>query len=452
MRLRALLAASAVVVAGVIAPAAVAPASADVANSGAVRAWNANALAALGRGWPAAERCGAAHGYGAGRRLRRGELDRRRARALPCRSPGRVADRVDGCCGRHRCLSRAGRTRQGARAGASRRGPRHPPQPVQRGVGHRSPTARRRRRAWRPEPRRRSRCWRIATATAATCRSRSPSARSPASGGPSHRRTVIDPNSWISEVDPFTLLSTSQFRTPGPRNLNSAAYAHEYNEVKDLGAVNSPRNAEQDAIARFFNVNPLELLNRTFRGISQTEGLSLVEDARLFGDDQRRPARTPSSTAGTRSGSTPSGGRPPPSARVTTTATRGRSATQSWTSLEATPPYSDHTSGYNCMAGSLMNAGKAFFGVDQMDFSVVRMQPNVANVTARVPPPHRRRRRHHRCPGVPGPPLPLGRRPGRPARSAGCRVGRRPRLPTRRPVAISAALCGHLRSRPTVPM
>src|SRR4029453_4716739 len=30
---------------------------------------------------------------------------------------------------------------------------------------------------------------------------------------------VIDPNSWVSEVDPFTLSSTSQFRTPGPRNL-----------------------------------------------------------------------------------------------------------------------------------------------------------------------------------------------------------------------------------------
>lgn len=62
--------------------------------------------------------------------------------------------------------------------------------------------------------------------------------------------TVTDPNSWISEVDPFTLLSTSQFRTPGPRKLTSAAYAHEYNEVKSLGARDSPRSPEQDAVAR----------------------------------------------------------------------------------------------------------------------------------------------------------------------------------------------------------
>ena len=52
---------------------------------------------------------------------------------------------------------------------------------------------------------------------------------------------AIDPNSWVSEVEPFTLLSTSQFRTPGPRNLNSAAYAHEYDEVK------TPRRGQQPA-------------------------------------------------------------------------------------------------------------------------------------------------------------------------------------------------------------
>ena len=92
-----------------------------------------------------------------------------------------------------------------------------------------------------------------------------------------------DPNSWISEVDPFTLSSTSQFRTPGPRDLSSAAYAQEYDEVKRLGAVTSAPQPASEAIARFFNVSPLELLNRTFRSISETEGLSLVEDARLFG-------------------------------------------------------------------------------------------------------------------------------------------------------------------------
>lgn len=197
---------------------------------------------------------------------------------------------------------------------------------------------------------------------------------------PAPPSNASDPNSWISEVDPFTLTSTSQFRTPGPRNLNSAAYAHEYDEVKTLGAVNSSRTPEQEAVARFFNVSPLELLNRTFRSISQTEGLSVVEEARLFGmlnvagadaiincwNDKRFHAFWRPITA-IREGDTDGNPR-----------TVGD---PSWAPLEATPPYSDHTSGYNCIASSLMNSGRAFFGVDQMDFSVVRNAPNVPSVT-----------------------------------------------------------------------
>jgi hypothetical protein len=185
-----------------------------------------------------------------------------------------------------------------------------------------------------------------------------------------------DPNSWISEVDPFTLLSTSQFRTPGPRNLNSAAYAHEYDEVKTLGVAAppwpaGPRNEEQDAIARFFNVSPVEMLNRAYRSISVAEGLSLVEDARLFGmlnvagadaiincwNDKRFHSFWRPITAireGDNDGNKRTVGDP------------------LWTPLELAPPYSDHTSGYNCVAGSFMNTGKAFFGGDQMDFSVAR--------------------------------------------------------------------------------
>ena len=192
---------------------------------------------------------------------------------------------------------------------------------------------------------------------------------------------VIDPNSWISEVEPFTLSSTSQFRTPGPRNLTSAAYAHEYNEVKSLGAkTGSDRNDEQNAIAAFFNVSPLELFNRTFRTISATEGLTIVEEARLFGmlnvagadatincwNDKRFHAFWRPITAiqlGDDDGNKRTVGDP------------------LWTPLESTPPYSDHTSGYNCQAGSFMNAGKAFFGGDQMHFSVVRNPLSVPVVT-----------------------------------------------------------------------
>lgn len=188
---------------------------------------------------------------------------------------------------------------------------------------------------------------------------------------PTPPSNAIDPNSWISEVDPFTLLSPSQLRTPGPRRLTSAAYAAEYDEVRSLGAVNSPRDPVQDAIARFYDVNPLELFNRTFRTISQTEGLSLVEEARLFAmlnvagadaiigcwSEKRFHAFWRPITA-IRLGDDDGNPR-----------TEGD---ESWTPLVATPPYSDHTSGYNCVSGSFMHTGKAFFGRDRMDFDVVR--------------------------------------------------------------------------------
>ena len=185
-----------------------------------------------------------------------------------------------------------------------------------------------------------------------------------------------DPNSWVSEVTPFTLLSASQFRTPGPRNLNSAAYAHEYDEVKTLGAaptlaVPSPRNPEQEAIARFFNVSPLELFNRTFRAISQANGLSLVEDARLFG--MLNVAGADALITCWSEKRFHSFWRPITAIHEGDNDGNKRTiGDTNWNPLEPTPPYSDHASGYNCMTGSLMNTGKAFFGGDQMDFTLVR--------------------------------------------------------------------------------
>ena len=52
--------------------------------------------------------------------------------------------------------------------------------------------------------------------------------------------------------------------------LTSRAYAKEYNEVKELGADGGqPAHREQDAVARFYTVNPVEMFNRTFRVIAE---------------------------------------------------------------------------------------------------------------------------------------------------------------------------------------
>jgi len=47
--------------------------------------------------------------------------------------------------------------------------------------------------------------------------------------------TVQDPTPWVGGVKPFLMQSSSQFRSPGPNALTSAAYTAEFDEVKALG-------------------------------------------------------------------------------------------------------------------------------------------------------------------------------------------------------------------------
>ena len=191
-----------------------------------------------------------------------------------------------------------------------------------------------------------------------------------------------DPFAWVARVEPFLLESPSQFRTKGPRALPSRAYAREYNEVKNLGGptLGSPRSAEQEAVAQFYNVNPVELFNRTFRVISKAEGLTLAEEARLFAmlnmagadglincwDDKAfwsfwRPI--------TAIHEGDDDGNP------------GTAGDTGWTPLIATPPYPEHSSGYNCTSSSYMHTAKAFFGRNKVAFSVVRVVAGVPDVT-----------------------------------------------------------------------
>ena len=189
-----------------------------------------------------------------------------------------------------------------------------------------------------------------------------------------------DATAWVATVVPLIIDDPADFRTAGPRNLNSAAYAHEYDEVKTLGAVGSARDTEQQALADFYNVNPVVLYNRTFRALSQAEGLSLVEDARLFAminitaadgfiacwADKGHWAFWRPITAirqGDTDGNKHTVGDP------------------NWTPYMTTPAYPDHPSGYNCATGAFMSAAKAYFGTDDMEFDVLRIAPGVPNVT-----------------------------------------------------------------------
>ncbi|RPJ82211.1 MAG: PA-phosphatase, partial [Acidobacteria bacterium] len=50
---------------------------------------------------------------------------------------------------------------------------------------------------------------------------------------------ACDPSPWVKDAKPFVVQSASQFRTAGPYPLDSAAYAADYNEVKEIGSLTS---------------------------------------------------------------------------------------------------------------------------------------------------------------------------------------------------------------------
>jgi hypothetical protein len=194
---------------------------------------------------------------------------------------------------------------------------------------------------------------------------------------------VNDPFAWVARVEPFVLKSTSQFRTKGPKHLESRSYAREYNEVKDLGGngTTTPtlRTPEQTALAAFYTVNPVELFNRTFRVIAEARGLTLVEEARLFA--MLNIAGADSLINCWDDKAFYNFWRPITAIRLGDTDENPRTVADSgWTSFSPAPPYPDHPSGYNCVAGGFLYTAKEFFDRNKFAFSVVRVAPNVPNV------------------------------------------------------------------------
>lgn len=189
-----------------------------------------------------------------------------------------------------------------------------------------------------------------------------------------------DPNAWLARVNPFTLTSTSQFRTPGPHAISSAAYVAEYNEVKALGArVGSSRTPEQTTLATFYSGNPFPMINRALRQIATERNLSISQQARLF-------VMTTVSTADAAINCWDdkahySWWRPITAIRAADDGNPLTTSDPAWLPLTDGPPYPDHPSGYNCFAASSMYAAKHFFGTDLVTF---QFTSTVAGTTPRT--------------------------------------------------------------------
>ena len=192
---------------------------------------------------------------------------------------------------------------------------------------------------------------------------------------------VGDASAWVGNVEPFTLESTSQFRTKGPHALTSRQYTQEYEEVKSLGGngttTPSARTQTQTDLAWFFTVNPAPMYYASFRAVAKAEGLSLVEQARLFGLLGLSGADSFINCWNDKAEY--SFWRPITAIRLGDSDTNAETVGDaSWTSLVPAPAYPDHPSGYNCITGALLHTAKAFFG-NRTSFTL-NATPTIAGV------------------------------------------------------------------------
>lgn len=91
------------------------------------------------------------------------------------------------------------------------------------------------------------------------------------------------------KVKPFAMASGKQFRPPAPPDLTSQEYTDAYNEVKELGRVDSTlRTDEMTEIGLFWAYDhegmgsPVVMYNQMTRVIARQEGNTMLQNARLF--------------------------------------------------------------------------------------------------------------------------------------------------------------------------
>ena len=189
-----------------------------------------------------------------------------------------------------------------------------------------------------------------------------------------------DPGAWVGNVRPFVVPDVEMLRTDGPNPLTSAAYAEDYNEVKEVGSLTSTtRTADQTAAAIFWQDSGPAIWNRVFRALAKSEELNGVDSARLLAatnlagadgsigcwNDKYYWSFWRPITAIREAGSD---GNPATEADPAWLPLFDPSVPVSGPPL-VTPGFPDHPAGHGCISGAFVHALKVFFGTDRVEFT-----------------------------------------------------------------------------------
>jgi hypothetical protein len=184
---------------------------------------------------------------------------------------------------------------------------------------------------------------------------------------------IPDPSPWVALAKPFLVQTPSQFRTDGPYALTSADYTEDFNEVKELGDVDSTtRTPDQTHVATFWQSNPAATWNGLARRLAEEQRLDVTDSALLFAILDLSAADASINCWNDKY----YWGFWRPMAAIREADTDDNPATEpdtSWTPL-FTPPYPDHPSGHLCISSSSLHALRAFFGTDRITFYVTSSQ------------------------------------------------------------------------------
>lgn len=194
------------------------------------------------------------------------------------------------------------------------------------------------------------------------------------------RQTASGPAQFsrLGDVVPFGLLTPTQFLPVPPPQLESSRYAEDFNEVREKGpASGSTRLPEETRTAQlwasapgpFANVTtPFRIWSSVARDIARSDGLSLVDTARLFAllttsiHDSLQTSQTSKFVYRL--------WRPETAiAHADIDDNPGTTAVAGWTPLLTSPPYPGHAGNMSCIAFGAARMLGNVFGTDAKSFT-----------------------------------------------------------------------------------
>lgn len=199
-----------------------------------------------------------------------------------------------------------------------------------------------------------------------------------------------DPNAphW-GNVRPWTMTQGDQFRPPAPAALDSERYAQDFNQVKELGARNSAtRTADQTEIAFFWandangTYKPPGHLNYITEVVADEQNLSLQDKVRLFAMVSAAMGDAAIVAWDAKYNTDVDLWRPIEGIRrADEDGNDDTISDPTWEPLaQTTPPFPAYTSGHATFAGAHAGAMAAFFGTDDISFTVGTDDPDAIGV------------------------------------------------------------------------